>query len=1073
MKKIRLFMTGLLLVMTSALFAQNITVTGTVTDASTGLAVPGVTVLLQGDETVWATTDDQGAYSINVPSNGTIVFSFLGYETVEMPVNGKAAIDVALKMAVQQFDEVVVVAFGTTTKEAFTGSATVVNEKKLERSQATSITNALAGAVPGVQLTSSNGAPGASSTIRIRGFSSVSAGNDPLIIVDGAPYSGDITNLSQSDIESMTVLKDAASNALYGARGANGVIMITTKKAKKGEALVTVDIKAGVNQNAMLNYNKLTDPAMFYETHYKALTNYYIANGMSPAEAMIEGNRNITRGSADGGLGYMVYDVPAGQYFIGPDGKINPNATLGHTVHTKDGDFYVAPDNWEDYAYRNGVRQEYTISVAGANDKASYYSAISYLGNDGITNNSDMERLTARLKADYQAKKWLKMGANFSYTHFNFNSLDNNGSSGSTGNIWAYTSQMAPIYPLFIRNADKTIKKDQWGFDMMDYGEGLNAGYARPFLADSNALSDTRFNTKNSEGNAATANGFFEIDIIKGLKVIINGNVNLDETRSKYIYNPYYGQFKAEKGLMDISHSRSISYNLQQILDFNRKFGKHNVGLMLGHEYNNDKDYILGASKANMFSQTNKELSGAVTDKQGAYSSMGEYNNEGYFLRALYDYDGRYYVSASYRRDASSRFHPDYRWGNFWSVGLSWIMSKEQWFNADWVDELKIKASIGSQGNDNIGNYRYTDLFDIVPSAGEVSTMFSTKGSKNITWETNRNINVGLEFGFINRIFGSIEYFDRTTTDMLYSFPVAPSMGYSSYWANVGDMRNYGAEFTLNFNIINKKNVSWDLNLNGTVLRNKITMLDPEKKTIEAFDADGNSYWGYKSGSMFMAEDLSLNTWYLREFAGVDQETGESLWYYDEKNEAGERTGQRLTTNEYSKADFYVSNKSAVAPFFGGFGTSLYAYGFDFSINCSYQIGGTLYDNGYAAAMSSPTSSALGHNFHVDLLDAWTPEKPSKTIPRFQYEDNYTAASSTRFFTKGSYLNIENINVGYSFPEKWMKKIGGEKCSLRLFFACENVWYWSARQGFDPRAGGGFANYAPMRTMSGGITVKF
>ena len=1076
MRKIRFLLVNLLLVMTVALSAQNRQVTGFITDADSGEPIVGVAVQLKGSATTYAMSDDFGKYTISVPADGVLTFTFMGYETPEVPVAGRSEVNVSLKVSAEFLKETVVVAFGTSTKEAFTGSAAVVDSEKLVKTQATDITKALAGAVPGVQLTSGNGAPGSGSSIRIRGFSSMSAGMEPLIIVDGAPYSGDLNNLSQSDIESMTVLKDAASNALYGARGANGVIMITTKKASRGEAVVTVDIKSGVNQRAMKDYNTFDNAAMYYETHFDALKDYYMdpaGQNMDAASALALANANIAKPASDGGVGYMVYNVPEGQFFIGADGKINPNATLGNTV----GDYYITPDNWNDAAYRNGVRQEYTVSVSGANEKSSFYSAVSYLENQGITDRSDMSRLTARLKADYQAKEWLKVGANFAYTKFDYNTMSNNGSSTSSGNVWAFTSQMAPIYPLYLRNADGSVKKDQWGFDIMDYGAGENAGMTRPMLFNANALSDLRFNTENSEGNALSSNGFVEIDIIKGLQVIINGAFNLDEFRGTTVYNPYYGQFTSEKGSVYKSHGRSYNYNLQQLVNYNTSFGKHNVGAMAGHEYYNVKSYSLSASKKNMFSQNNMELSGAVLDGQSAASSQSEYNNEGYFLRAQYDYDTKIFASASYRRDASSRFAPENRWGNFWSVGAAYILSKENWFKADWVDELKVKFSVGSQGNDNIGSYMYTDTYTVVNSGGNVSTMFSGKGSRNITWETNTNINTGVEFSlFKNKLNGSLEYFNRTTTDMLYSFPVAPSMGYSSYYANVGDMKNYGAELVLNYNVVNKKNVTWDISVNGAYLQNRIYRLDDAKKTIEAFDAEGNSYKGYQSGSSFIAEGLPMYSWYMREFAGIDQETGESLWYKDVKDEKGVRTGERETTKEYAKASYYINNKTAIAPFYGGFGTSVYAYGFDFSINCSYQLGGTAYDSGYAGFMASPTSDFSGTNFHVDVLKSWTPENKSATLPRFQYGDLYTNGSSTRFFTDASYLNIENINVGYTLPSKWTTKVGGEKGSLRIYFACENVAYWSKRQGFDPRQGygsAGAASYSPMRTISGGITVKF
>lgn len=969
-------------------------------------------------------------------------------------------------------DEVMVVAFGTAKKSAFTGSATVVDSEKLEQSQVTSVTNALAGAVPGVTLTSNNGAPGSTSSIKIRGFSSINAGNDPLIIIDGAPYSGDLSNLNPSDVESMTVLKDAASNALYGARGANGVVIITTKKAnQKGDAVVTFDAKWGANTRALQHYDVITDPGQYYEMHYGAMKNYYMnVMGMSDQAAWKEANKNLF--GSNGGLGYNVYTVPQGQYLIGQNGKLNPNATLGNVVSYRGEEYLLMPDDWENIGTRTGLRQEYNFSVSAANDKSSFYVSLGYLGNEGITEGSDLKRLTARLKADYQAKPWMKIGGNMSYARFDSNSLGNNGSSSSTANIWAFTTQLAPIYPAYIRNADGSIKVDGNGFQMMDYGSGLNAGMIRPFISDANPIMDNKLNTQNAEGNAMTSNGFVDITPLPGLKLTLNGSFNLDETRFTYVYNPYYGQFDSTGGTVSKSHQRTYDYNLQQLISYTNSFGSNNFDILIGHEYYDYRLYYLGASKSNMFSQDNQELSGAVIDGQAASSYKERRNNEGYFGRLQYNYDERIFASASVRRDASSRFHPDYRWGTFWSAGAAWLINKENWFDYSWVQELKLKASIGSQGNDNIGDYRYTDVFNIINSGGNIGTSFNSKGTKDITWETNTNFNIGAEFQLWNRLTGSIEYYMRKTSDMLFAFSVAPSLGYSSYYDNVGNMVNSGVEIDLGVNIFNTRNFTWDVNLNISTLKNRITMLDPDKKNTTEYTAEGKGYQGYTNGSFFIGEDLSMFTWRLKEYAGVS-ENGESMWYKNILDENENIIG-RETTTDYSAADYYVTEETSIPKVYGGFGTTLKVYGVDFGINFTYQLGGKQYDGTYAQFMSSPTGTT-GYNFHKDLLNSWTPENTGSDIPRFQLHDQYSAASSTRFLTSASYLNIQNINVGYTLPASWTKKLAIN--SLRLYMSAENVFYWSKRKGFDPRQSYDTTTnatyYSPMRTISGGVTFQF
>ena len=627
--------------------------------------------------------------------------SYIGMQTQEVGI--KSHVKVTMRSDAEMLEEVMVVAFGTAKKSAFTGSAKVIGSEKLEQSQVTSVTDALAGAVPGVTLTSNDGAPGASASIRIRGFSSLNAKNDPLIIVDGAPYSGDLGNINPNDVESMTVLKDAASNALYGARGANGVVIITTKRANtNGEAKVTFDAKWGANTRALKKYDVITDPGMYYEMHYGAMKNYYMNQmGMSGQAAWTEANNNLF--GSNGGLGYNVYTIPEGQYLIGQNGKLNPDATLGRVVKYKGRDYLLTPDDWDKVGSRTGLRQEYNFSISAANEKSSFYVSLGYLGNEGITEGSDLKRLTGRLKADYQAKKWMKVGANMSYARFDSNSLGNNGASTSTANVWAFTTQMAPIYPAYVRNADGSIMLDGNGIGMMDYGSGINAGMQRPFIPDANPIQDNKLNTRNAEGNALSGNAFVDITPLPGLKVTINGTFNLDETRFTYVYNPYYGQFDSTGGTVSKYNQRDYDYNLQQLVSYATSFGDNNFDILLGHEYYDYRLNYLGASKSKMFSQDNHELDGAVIDGQAATSYKKRRNNEGYFGRLQYNFDERIFGSASLRRDASSRFHPDYRWGTFWSVGGAWLINKESWFDASWVQELKIKASVGSQGNDNNG----------------------------------------------------------------------------------------------------------------------------------------------------------------------------------------------------------------------------------------------------------------------------------------------------------------------------------------------------------------------------------
>ena len=1073
--------------------AQSSKISGKVTD-SNGEAVIGASVYVLGTN-LGAQTDIEGNFTIeNVPSSATTIrVTYIGMATQEVHILKGKPMKVVLTEDGVALDEVIVTAYGTAKKSQFTGSAAVVKSEEIGKIQTSNAANALAGKMAGVQLTNASGQPGATTpTIRVRGISSINAGNAPLVILDGAPYDGDLNNINSQDIESMTVLKDAASNALYGARGANGVIMITTKKGQSGSARVTFDAKWGSNSRATQDYDYIKSPAQYYETYFTALNNYFINNGASEADAYVKANNEMLSSSGFG-LGMNVYTIPEGQFLIGTNGKLNPNATLGRKVKYNGQEYFLVPDDYMDEAYDNSLRQEYNLNITAGNDKSSFYASINYLDNEGITANSDYERLAARLKADYKVKNWLKVGANTAYTHFDSNSLGEDGASNSSGNIFAFATQVAPIYPLYIRDGEGNIMRDINGFKRYDYGDGANAGTKRPFLSGGNPYSSNQLDVNNSEGNAFNATGFAEITFLKNFKFTWTSGVNVDETRSTSTTNPYYGSYASSNGMVYKYHTRNISWNHQQLLNWDKEIGKNNISVMLGHEYYRSKYYYLYAAKNNQFDPTNTELAGAITDN-GGDSYITDYNTEGYFGRVMYDYDGRYHLSASYRRDASSRFHPDNRWGDFWSAGAAWVISKEDFFNAQWVDLLKFKASYGEQGNDQIGNYRYTSIYDIKNSVGHPGALPSTFGKKGITWETQGNFNVGFDFDlFKGRISGSIDYFQRKTSDMLLSFPLPPSFGYTSYYANVGDMVNKGIEIDLKATPIKTKDFEWNVNLNFTSYKNEITYFPDERKTYEV---DGKE--GYTSGSYFYGEGCSLYTFHMKDYAGVN-ENGESMWWknftdrpvvdadgnpvyvMDGANPKLDADGNpiqllesgREKTNDYNSADYYLCG-TALPDAYGGFGTSFAWKGFDLSVDFSFQIGGQVYDSDYAGLMASPYANSKGSNFHADILKSWTADN-NTNIPRLQFGDEYSVATSSRFLTDASYLSLNNINFGYTLPKMITKKVGIER--LRFYVAADNIWVWSKRQGLDPRqsitgsATGSY--YAPIRTVSGGVTLTF
>ena len=1031
--------------------AQTAGVTGTVTSTDDGLPIVGATVTVKGTN-VRTVTDHNGKFTLTqVPENGkTVIVTYVGMETVETAL--RKSMKIKMTQAAKGMDELIVVAFGKQKRESFTGSAGTIKAGEITERQVSNVLSALDGKVAGVQMIEGN-SPQSEPTIVIRGISSINAGTNPLIVLDGMPYNGYYSDINPADVESVSVLKDAASTALYGARGANGVIMITTKTAKRGKAIISADAKWGVNTDGRVHYETIDNPGQYYETHYKALYNYYRANGQSPYNAHVTANNTMGGEAANGGLGMLVYSVPQGQYLIGENGRLNPNARPGYVVTNNGTQYMLMPDDWKDEALRHGLRQEYNVNVNGGNETFQAYASVGYLKSEGITEGLEFERYTGRFKADWQARKWLKLGANMSYTH---------NESSSLGNAFHTAENMPSIYPIYIRDINGNIMRDARG-KMYDYGDGTVTGLIRPQEVQSNTLQTDRLNILTNNSNAFGIQGYAEATFLNDFRLTANVSVYDTELRMSDGVNPYYGSNVIQGGYLTMNHDRYLDVNTQQLLNWSHRYGNHNVSAMIGHEYNRQSTTNLWGSKNGYMSfETNKELDAMLNDATtGGNSTV--YNVEGYLFRGQYDYDNKYFASLSFRRDGSSRFHPAHRWGNFWSAGGAWIISKENWQMPKWIDFLKLKASVGQQGNDGIGNYYYTDNYTISVANGDGVLLFNNKGNSKISWETNTNFNAGLEFELLGRrLTGSVEYYYRKTSDMLMWYRTPQSNGYTGYYDNVGDMVNQGIEIGLTGEVIKTKNISWTLTANITHNKNEVTYIPEQNKSNVV---DGKA--GYVDNYHYVGEGCPINTWYLKKFAGIN-ENGEPVYY--KKNSNGETT----VTDDWQQASYYLCDDPN-PDFYGGFGTQVSAYGFDLSANFQFSIGGKSLDYGYQELMAAPVSELTGKAMHKDWLNAWTPENTNTDIPRLQYGDAYVSSVSDRFLINASYLAFKNISLGYTLPKSITDKM--QISSLRIYVSCDNVAYWTKRKGFDPRSSmsGDTNNYdfSPMRTISGGISLKF
>ncbi|MDE6238918.1 MAG: SusC/RagA family TonB-linked outer membrane protein [Muribaculaceae bacterium] len=1061
--------------------AQTRTVRGIVLDVDNDEPLPGVSV--SAGPNTGSVTDIDGIFSIKVPGNAKkLTFSMVGYKNVEMQIPAKGEMIVKMTSASTALDEVIAVAYGTIKKSEYTGAASVIKADQLENVQVSNVTNALSGKVSGVQTLNSNGQPGTGSTVLIRGVGSINASTSPLYVVDGMIYNGDISAIATNDIEAMTVLKDAASTALYGERGANGVILISTKKGTEGQAKITVDMKWGGNSRAVPNYDVISDSRQYLETFYRAIynTRHYIQH-QSEAASHLYANSQVFNT-----IGYQTWSVPEGQFFFDQNGKFNPNATPGYS----DGRYYFIADDWAKGGLINGLRQEYTASISGGTQRLNYYVSGSYLGDEGIIYGSHFKRFSTRASVDYQAKDWLKIGTNMMYTYSNTGYPDGQTNDGATtGNTFYFVNGIAPVYPMYIRNPDGSIKYNEtYGKPIYDYGDGKDYGNGR--------MGNTRNQSGNPTGQLVydieeylsdilDAKWYATLTPITGLNITGNAGLYLDNTRTHSLANGLYGQFANIGGQAYQVAERIRVLSFQGLANYNKTFADiHNIDLMVGYESESFNTEYTQAIGSNLYQPLVPFVNNTSTDKRG-YGASGNLSHRAFIARARYNFDGKYYVSASVRRGASSRFAPDKRWGTFWSASAGWDISKEN-FMIDFsqnVDILKFKVSFGQNGNDAIGaNYiAYADQYQIVGSDGIWSDgSLYYKGNKDITWEKSNAFNTGFDFSFWKgTLSGSIEYYNRQTSDMLFNLPVQSSLGYASIPKNVGSMRNNGFELELNYRAVNTKDITLEIFGNITLPSNKVLKLAPEILNDEGYWKSSTYRW-FKEGE-------SMYQYFIPEYAGVDPKTGYALYWAvlseTQANSANRpvgsenvEAGEKYKTPEWSYARDTnpVATGNLMPKMYGGFGVSLNAYGFDLTAAFSYQVGGRIFDYGYQNLMQS--GSNIGMALHKDALNAWAKEGDITSVPMLYLtaDYQYSNALSDRFLISSNYLSLNNLTVGYTFPKKWIEKIG--LSSLRIYGQGENVALWSKRKGLDPRQGFiGSENYtySPIRTISGGIRVGF
>ncbi|MCQ4915230.1 TonB-dependent receptor [Bacteroides nordii] len=1023
-------------------------ITGTIKD-NNGDPVIGASIQVKNTG-IGTITDYNGQFSLsNVPENGILIISYIGYDTEEIPVNKKKNLQIVMKENTKQLEEIVVVAYGTAKKSSFTGSAEVVKQDRIEKRVVADVSKALEGTVAGVQSTSGSGQPGSGASMVIRGFGSISASNTPLYVVDGVPFDGALNTINPNDIESVTVLKDASAGALYGSRGANGVVMITTKRGERDDNQISINLKAnwGISSRAIPKYETVNE-AEYLELAFEAYKNELIyTEGIDPLLAGTQAIE-VMKGMAKGVLGYNEeynpFNMPL-QELINPiTGKINPTAQLKYH------------EDWKDeLSNHNPLRQEYQLSVTGGNKKTQYMISMGYLDEVGLLQTTEFERYTGRVNIDTQAKKWFKTGfnASFAQTSTNYNSA-----SGSViSNLW-YTSQiMAPIYPVYEHNTDGSLKTDANGNKIYDYGKNRIA------LANSNAIALLHEDKENNTRDNLSARTYIQLStnddeygIFKGFSLMANLGLDYFNTHEMSYSNPYTGNAATTAGSLTKAVQRQLSYTFNQLLTYQRNIRSHSLDVMIGHEYYELKQQFLGAQKTGFPFGGLYELSAAAT-LSGASSQTDKYAIESFLSRVNYNFAQKYYFSASFRTDGSSRFHKDSRWGKFWSLGTSWRISEESFMKKyDWVNNLTLKASFGSQGNDNIGSYyAYQSLYNMGLSNGSLNGAgINSLENKDLKWEKNENLNIGIEARLFNRLSLTAEFFNKHTKDLLLNMPKATSSGFDAYPANIGSMRNMGLDVTATVDILKNSDLKWTLIAMGSHIRNKILKLADKPEII--------------SGSNIFKEGETVNSFYLPISAGVDPLTGNQLYWVDHDKNSN-------IVSKYKTDDVTLTANSReivgnrIPDLYGSITNDFSYKGIDFSILTTYSIGGEMLDGVYGSMMNV---GYKGYVWHKNALRRWQQPGDITDIPKIMWDQQLRVTDKD--LINASYFAIKNITLGYTFPKDWLTKIKMD--NIRVYATANNLALFSHLKGMDPQynfTGTVGYTYTPSRTYSIGIDIKF
>ena len=984
-------------------------VTGVVKDVM-GEPLIGANVVEKGRSTNGVITDFNGKFTLEVDESASLVVSYIGYLAQDIPTKGKGDFHIILKEDTNTLDEVVVTGYGDFKKATYTGSASVLTTEKLEALPVVSVGQMIESNIPGISVVAGTSSqPGAKTTLRVRGIASMNASTEPLYVLDGVPIpSYDLSNftsmseaggmgvietLNPADIESITVLKDAASASLYGAKGANGVVLITTKKGKEGKLRVNMAAKYGITDFAY-TYRPLMGGEERRELIHEGLVNFQLDKGVSEQEAQQYADANIDQYAKRLSQGYS---------------------------------------DWESALFKKGYQQDYNLSASAGNQNSSFIGSLGYTKQTGVSLNSEMERFTGRVDASNKYKK-VEFGMNASFSWTKNVHLPEGKFYGSA--IYASKVNLTPSTPIY--NEDGTYAS----------GYRENNGYNPVLEAEVN---DYYARTVRAMGTAKIAYNVWD-----NLKISSVFTVDYSLTKDFFFQSPEGRDGATYQGRGRMQMTDRMRYTSQNNLTYSKTFGKHSVSAVAAFEVMKYDYEDLYAAKKTYGQDINTSL-GNAADPIDADQKLQEDALMSYVASVNYSYDDKYYASFSFRRDGSSRLSPDTRWGNFWSLSASWRLSQERFMQPlkSVLSDLKLRASYGVNGNLPSSYYGYQSTYTTGAFYnGKPSPWESTLGNEELTWEKNYALNLGLDIGLFSRVNVSLDWYTRTTKDLLMSKQLNSISGFSSLLTNVGQMRNTGVELEVRSNNIKMKDFSWTTAFNLSHNKNKILKL-------------ADLPW-FVDGRYVRKEGYPFNTIYLREYAGVDPETGSALYYDNQQDENGNYTKNKVTDPGQASP---IPLKDITPTISGGFMNTFNYKFIDLSFNLSYSFGGYSYDN--ASYILQDDGYSVISNKSTEQRRRWQKPGDITDVPRFVYGNkkggNY---NSSRAIHSTDHIRLKSLILGLNAPKAWLQKLGIG--NARIYFSGTNLLTWAAYGQYDPEMSGVVGFYSPpLKTYAFGLELKF